>query len=319
MTRVLLTGATGFVGRNLGSLLAHSPYIVRAALRAPGRPPAGIAEVAAVGDITSQTDWSAALADVDTVIHAAARAHRPNDPAEEPYLEVNARGTGCLARAAARAGVRRFVYLSSIKVNGEGITDRPYRVGDPPRPGDAYASSKWLGEQYLQEVVAASAMQGVVVRAPLVYGPGVKGNFLRLLRWVQAGRPLPLGGIHNMRSLVNVWNLCDLLRLLLEHPLAAGRTWMVSDGEDLSTPELVRRMARAMGRPVRLLTVPRPLLSVVARLTGASAEFARLCGSLTVDISTTRGELGWTPPVAASTGIARTVDWYLTQGQARGS
>jgi UDP-glucose 4-epimerase len=273
-----------------------------------------------VGDITSRTDWGAALDGVDTVIHAAATAHRLNDAAaEEPYLEVNARGTLCLARAAARARVTRFIYLSSIKVNGEGKPDRPYSASDEPRPCDAYARSKWLAEGYLQDVVEATAMQGVVVRAPLVYGPEVKGNFLRLLRWVQTGRPVPLGGIDNARSLVSIWNLCDLLRLLMEHPAAPGRTWMVSDGEDLSTPELVRRIARAMGRRARLLAVPSTLLAVAARLSGRSTEFARLCGSLTVDVAATRLELGWSPRVSVTEGIARTVDWYLTKEHARGT
>src|SRR5271170_2995651 len=218
MRRVLLTGASGFVGRNLSLFLAGSSYVVRAALRRPHMEPVGVAESAVVGDITSQTDWNTALKGIDTVIHAAARVHCVNDTAEEPYFEVNARGTLGLARAAARAGVTRFIYLSSVKVNGEGEPDRPYTTSDEPHPGDAYARSKCLAERYLQDVVKVTAMQGVVVRAPLVYGPGVGGNFLRLLHWVQRGRPVPLGGIDNARSLVSVWNLCDLLRLTMEHP-----------------------------------------------------------------------------------------------------
>ena len=189
MKRVLLTGVTGFVGRNLCLLLAGAPYVVRAALRSPRTEPAGVAEAAGRRGyhLADRSSWGAALEGVDTVIHAAARAHRVNDTAEEPYFEVNARGTLCLARAALRAGVTRFIYVSTIKVNGEGEPDRPYTASDEPHPSDAYARSKWLGEKYLYEVVAATAMQGVVLRAPLVYRPGVKGNFLRLLHWVPNG------------------------------------------------------------------------------------------------------------------------------------
>jgi nucleoside-diphosphate-sugar epimerase len=317
MTRVLVTGATGFVGGHLCAALGSSSYLVRAALRESRAAPAGAAEVAVVGEINSATDWRAALADVDIVVHAAARAHRLNDTESEPYLEVNGRGTLRLAQAAARAGVRRLVYLSTIKVNGEGGADRPYTASDPPQPRDAYGQSKWLGEQHLQQVVGAGAMQGVVVRAPLVYGPGVKGNFLRLLRWVQRDWPIPLGSVNNARSLVSVWNLCDFLRLVLEHPAASGRTWLVSDGEDLSTPELVRRMASAMGRSVRLWRVPPAALAAAAAVTGRGGELARLCGSLRVDSAVARGALGWSPPLSVTEGIARTVAWFSASEPAR--
>jgi nucleoside-diphosphate-sugar epimerase len=317
MTRVLVTGATGFVGANLCACLAEARCLVRAALRTPGTPPAGVAEVAVVGDIGSQTDWRAALDGVDTVIHAAARAHRPeNRDPEETYLEVNARGTLTLARAAARGGVRRFIYLSSIKVNGEGRVDRPYSAADDAHPGDAYARSKWEGEKHLQEVVEATTLQGVVVRAPLVYGPKVKGNFLQLLHWVCAGRPVPLGGVANARSLVSVWNLCDLLRVAIEHPAAPGGPWLVSDGEDLSTPELVRRIARAMQRPLILPRVPTPLLRLAGGLTGRGAQVRRLCDSLTVDMGATRSRLGWSPPMDVNEALERTVRWYLSGGAA---
>ncbi len=310
MTRVLLTGATGFIGRHLCTQLDAARYMVRAALRNPEPPPAGAVESAVVGAIGAQTDWSAALDGIDIVLHVAAMAHRPDVTAIEPYLEVNARGTSCLVRAAARAGVKRFVYLSSIKVNGEGA-DRPYSDRDEPHPCDAYAQSKWLGERHLREVTESGPMQGVVVRAPLVYGPGVRGNFLRLLRWVETGRPIPFGSIHNRRSLVSSWNLCDLLQLLLDHPAATSRVWMVSDGEDLSTAELARRIARAMGRRAHVLAVPGTLLAVAATLTGRKADLARLCGSLTVDSAPAGRELGWSPPVPVTQGIERTVAWHL--------
>ena len=175
---------------------------------------------------------------------------------------------------------------------------------------------KWLGERYLQELAGSSAMRTVVVRAPLVYGPEVKGNFLRLLRWVDEARLLPLGAVQNRRSLVSVWTLCDLLVHLLEHPAAVNRTWMVSDGEDLSAPELVRRLAQALDRPARLLSIPPELLRLAGKLLGRGAEVQRLCDSLTVDIAPTRELLGWSPPLSVDEALARTVSWYRAAGRA---
>ena len=316
--RVLLTGANGFVGRELSGALASASFRVRAALR-PGRPiPAGTAEVALIDELSAHTAWGEALAGVDTVIHAAARAHRLDDPETKAYSAVNAEATRALAGEAVRAGVRRFIYLSSVKVNGEGRAER-YRPDDEPQPADAYAQSKWLGERYLRDCAARSALEVVIVRPPLVYGPQVRGNFLRLLHWVESERPLPLGSIHNARSLVSVWNLCDLLRVLVAHPHAANRTFMVADGEDLSTAELVRRLAAAMGRRARLPAVPAAILRLAAAVSGRGAEFARLCGSLTVDAAATRAALGWAPPLSVTEGIGRTVSWFLAQEEARGS
>jgi nucleoside-diphosphate-sugar epimerase len=311
MRRILLTGATGFVGGHLCARLAGAPYVLRAALRMPLALP-GVAESAVVGPIDAHTDWGSALSDVDVVIHAAARAHRLNDAAVEPYLEVNARGTQHLAVAAAQAGVRRFIYLSSVKVNGEGRADRPYRPDDTPAPADVYGNSKWLGERYLWEVGSSGKLEPVVVRAPLVYGPQVKGNFLRLLRWVDEARLLPLGAVQNCRSLVSVWTLCDLLVRVIEHPAAVNRTWMVSDGEDISAPDLVRRLAHALSRPARLLNVPPSLLRLAGDLLGRGADVRRLCDSLTVDIAPTRELLGWSPPLSMDEALARTVSWYRT-------
>jgi nucleoside-diphosphate-sugar epimerase len=314
VSRVLLTGANGFVGSFLCDALSSAGHSVRAALRAD-HPLADGVEKAIVGEIGSGTRWREALVGVDWIVHLAARAHVMHAGAENAalYDEVNARGTLALATAAAAAGVQRLVYVSSIKVNGEETAGRRlFTAADEPSPRDAYGRSKWMGEQHLREVAARTSMEAVVVRPPLVYGPGVRANFLRLMQWVDREWPLPLGAVHNRRSLVSVWNLCGLLVESLQHPAAAGRTWMVSDGEDLSTPDLIRRIGRNMSRRVRLLPVPITLLSSCARLLGRQSEVARLTGSLEVEVGSTRRELGWSPAVTVDEGLARTVAWYRT-------
>jgi nucleoside-diphosphate-sugar epimerase len=317
MTRVLVTGATGFIGGFLCDALAQAGYRVRAALRTDRSVPDYVAEKVVVGDINSTCNWTAALEGVDSVIHAAARVHVLHDAAELSalYAETNERGTQCLVSAAARAKVRRFVYLSSVKVNGEETSGNAHTPFDEPRAQDAYGISKWHAEKHVVQIAALSAMEAVIVRSPLVYGPGVRANFLRLMRWVDSGWPLPLGAVRNRRSLVNIWNLCDLLIHVLRHPSAPGRTWMVSDGEDLSTGDLIRHIGAAMGRRVRLFSVPVGLLQLGAGLVGGRAEITRLCGSLVVDITQTRADLGWSPSVAVDDALARTVAWYLGEGR----
>jgi nucleoside-diphosphate-sugar epimerase len=312
MACVLVTGATGFVGSILCERLAGAGYVVRAALRSDRTVPDYIAQKVVIGDI-ADGDLTAALEGVTAVVHAAARTHVLHDSADnaELYIHTNTRGTERLAQAAAQAGVRRFVFVSSIKVNGE-ESGHAYTADDQPCPQDAYGTSKWLAENALQEVAARTGLEAVIVRPPLVYGPGVRANFLRLMRWVDAGRPLPLGSIRNRRSLVSAWNLCDLLQLTLTHPAAPGRVWMVSDGEDLSTVELIRRIGTTMRRRVRLVPMPLGALRVAAALTGRAGEIERLCGSLCVDITATRRELGWAPPLPMSQGLARTVAWYAS-------
>jgi nucleoside-diphosphate-sugar epimerase len=316
--RVLVTGATGFVGKTLCGELADAGFVVRAALRSDRETPRGVGERVVVGDIGSRTEWRAALEGVDVVLHAAARAHVLGDsPANaDLYTESNARGTLRLAEAAASAGVQRLVFLSSIKVNGEDSGARLYRADDRPQPLDAYGRSKAQAEEGLREVSARTGLQIASIRSPLVYGPGVRANFRRLLQWVDGQRPLPLGSVRNRRSLVSVWNLCSLLTQALTHPAAAGRTWMVSDGEDLSTPELITRIGSAMRRRVTLLPVPVALLNVAGTLVGKGAEVKRLCGSLAVDIADTRADLGWAPPIPLSEGLQRTVEWYLAEHNA---
>jgi UDP-4-keto-D-QuiNAc 4-reductase len=311
MKRVLVTGATGFVGAVLCEHLRDAGFTVRAALRSERSLPACIAERCVIGDLAAAGPLEAALDGVDAVVHAAARAHVLNDSPENAalYEQVNAQGTRILAEAAARAGVRRFVYLSSIKVNGE-ESARAFRADDVPAPQDAYGRSKWAGEQALFAVTAGSAMQGVVVRPPLVYGPGVKANFLRLMRWVSSGWPLPLGHIRNRRSLVSLWNLSDFLVCVLEHPAAAQRVWLVSDGEDLSTTALIRQLAVALRRPARLVPVPPMLLRAAASALGRAEVIDRLCGSLYLDILPAREELGWHPPLRLVEGLRRTCDAF---------
>jgi nucleoside-diphosphate-sugar epimerase len=312
MSRVLVTGASGFVGGVLCETLRASGYTVRAAVRtAEHAAPAG-AEQVVIGDL-STTDWTAALRDVQLIVHAAARVHTPGTAAVA-YEQTNAEGTRRLADAAARAGVQRLVYLSSVKVNGDGA-ERAYAATDEPKPGDAYARSKLRGEQYVLAAGAAGVSVGVV-RPPLVYGPSVTANFLRLLSWADRGCPLPLASIDNRRSLVSVWNLCDLVRRLLDHGTARGRIWMVSDGEDLSTPQLIRELARALNRPARLFPMPPALLRWAGWLLRRDTELARLCGSLTVDMTPTCLELGWRPPISLEDGIARTARWYRSRGRA---
>jgi nucleoside-diphosphate-sugar epimerase len=312
MPRVLVTGATGFVGKVLCASLAGAGYIVRAALRSEGFESDAIAERVVVGDICADTNWRNALIDVDFVIHAAARAHVLHDSPQNTtlYFRTNVDGTRRLAEASALAGIRRFIFVSSIKVNGEETTGRAFTASDVPHPKDAYGESKLRAELALSEVGQGSRMPACIVRCPLVYGPGVRANFLHLLRAIDKGLPLPFGAIENNRSMVSIWNLCNFLVNLLENGAAPGRTWMVADGHDLSTPELIREIAAAMGRQARLIGVPVPVLKFLGAISGRTSEVARLCGSLQVDLTTTRRELRWEPPMTLREGLAGTADWY---------
>jgi nucleoside-diphosphate-sugar epimerase len=224
-----------------------------------------------------------------------------------------------LAEAAARNGVARLVYLSTVKVNGERTSGVPFGAHEEPRPVGAYALSKWHGELALQNAALRSQLQYVTVRSPLVYGAGVRANFLNLMEWIRRGRPLPFGAVRNLRSLISVWNLADVLVRAAEHPVAGGRVWMVSDGADVSTPELLRALGQAMGRAVKLAPVPVSLLRVAGALMGRRAEMDRLCGSLVVDISETRSILDWTPPLTLQSGLERTAAWYLAESRSDAS
>jgi nucleoside-diphosphate-sugar epimerase len=293
VSRVLVTGASGFVGSTLCGVLSKAGYRVRAAVRDPSRAPPEAAETATVGELGAGTRWQDALEGVELAVHLAARAHVMNDAgSDEAYREANARGTRNFAAQCTRAGVRRLVFLSSVKVNGEATAGRPFSALDAPQPQDPYGVSKCEGEEFAMQAGEQGAMEVAIVRAPLMYGPGVKANFLRLMRMVDQERLLPLGAVANRRSLLSVWNLCDLIGVLLRHPQAVGRVWMASDGEDVSTPELIRRLALAMQRRARLIPVPMALLRAAGAAVGRRAEVARLCGSLTVDLSATSDLLG---------------------------
>lgn len=307
MKQVLVTGATGFVGQALCPLLESNGWTVRKAVR---RPQAGCI---AVGDIGPETDWRTTLDGVTEVVHLAARVHVMRDATSDPLTEyhtVNCAGTASLARQAAKAGVKRLVYLSSIKVNGEFTGATPFRAGDPPHPLDPYAISKWEAEQALQRIAGETGLEIVVLRPPLVYGPGVKANFLRLLGLVERGLPLPLGAVKNRRSLLYLGNLADAIRVSLSHPSAAGKTYLLSDGTALSTAELVRHLAAALGKAPKLIAVPPGLLKIAALLTGKSAEAARLLDSLEIDGTAITNDLGWHPPYSTEQGLAVTASWY---------
>jgi UDP-glucose 4-epimerase len=311
--RVLVTGATGFVGRALLARLAADGHALRAAVR--NRAPDLDVEQVRVGDLGPNADWDPAVAGCGVVIHAAARVHVMNERAADPlaeYRRANVEGTLHLARRAAAAGVRRFVFVSSIKVNGE-VTHpgRPFRADDPPAPVDAYGVSKLDAEQGLRHIADETGMQFTIVRPPLVYGPGVKANFLALMRALNRGLPLPLGAIHNKRTLVALDNLVDLIAVCTRHPAAANAVFLAGDAEDLSTTELAQRLAAALGARARLIPVPAEMLEVAARLLGRGAFAQRLCGWLQVDIGATCERLGWSPPVGVDEALRRTAAHFL--------
>jgi nucleoside-diphosphate-sugar epimerase len=319
---VLVTGASGFVGSALSSSLLAQDHVVRAAVRfAASMPSAEGLDVVAVGEVDAQTDWSAALAGVDCVIHCAARAHVMHETEADAlaaYRAVNVAGTQRLAEQVAALGIRRLVFLSSIGVLGIHTNGRaPFFVSDTPAPVEDYAISKWEAEQALWAVSARTGLEVVVVRPPLVYGPGAKGNLLRLASLVARGLPLPLGAVHNQRSLVGLSNLVDLLRRCAVDPAAAGQTLLVSDGQDLSTPQLIRLLAEGMNKPARLLPVPVFGLRAAGSLLGKRAEVDRLVGSLKVDSGHTQAQLGWTPPVSVEDGVREMAQWYAKSEGAR--
>lgn len=311
---VLVTGATGFVGHNLCGRLLAQTFNVRGTLLKSENSTLLVSgvESVTVEPLRGDTQWSHALTGVDIIIHLAARVHIMDDPSADPLTEfrrVNVEGTAQLAREAVNAGVRRLVYISSIKVNGEECTT-PYNPDTPPNPTDPYGISKWEAEQALRKIEVETGLEVVVVRPTLVYGSGVKANFLNMMKIISRGIPLPLASISNKRSLIYVGNLVDALATCAVHPGAAGKTYLVSDGDDVSTPELIRRTAKALGASTCLFPLPLSLMRIAGKLTGKSAAVNRLTGSLTVDSSKIRRELGWKPPFTMDEGLQETAEWF---------
>ncbi|EJN00850.1 SDR family oxidoreductase [Herbaspirillum sp. YR522] len=316
--RVLVTGASGFVGGALcAHLRSHPNMRVRAAVRTATHQVLGTDDPAQVlvSALDAGTDWTDALDGIDVVVHCAARVHVMKESVRDPMAEfrrVNVEGTLQLARQAQAAGVKRFVLVSSIKVNGEStLPGRPFLADDLPHPADPYGLSKLEAEQGLLRLAKDDAMEVVIVRPVLVYGPGVKANFLAMMRWLDRGIPVPLGAIvHNRRSMVAIANLVDLLTTCMVHPAAAGQVFLAADGEDLSTTELLRRVAKALDRPARLLPLPYTWLEAAARMLGRPGVAQRLCGSLQADITKNRTVLGWSPTISVDAALARTAAHY---------
>ena len=313
---VLVTGGSGFLG---GGLLRHLAFCGRYSLVAALRRechelPQSIRRFM-YADLTAYVDWQNALNHVDVVVHSAARVHVMAESAADPVAEfrrVNVEASLNLARQAAKAGVKRFIYLSSIKVNGEFTQPGcAFAADDSPDPVDPYGISKLEAELALKDLALATGMEVVIIRPVLVYGVGVKANFLNMIRWLQRGVPLPFGAVHNKRSLVSLENLIDFIVTCIEHPAAANQTFLVSDGHDVSTTELLRSLAKAMNSPTILLPLPVSLMSVVAKLLGKGAVAQSIFGSLEVDITKNQRVLGWVPPVSFRSAIESTVKPFL--------
>jgi nucleoside-diphosphate-sugar epimerase len=315
--RVLVTGADGFVGRYVCRKLIESGYSVRAGVRNAKSIPdlqhavQGLSDSSLLGDLGANPELRGPLAGVSAVVHLAARVHVMKESSGDPLQEfrrVNVVGTESLARAAAEAGVRRFIFVSTIKVNGDLTSGEPFNVDMPPAPQDAYAISKWEAEEALRSV--ESGLEVVIVRPPLVYGPGVRGNFLRLMSLVDRALPLPWPSRENCRSMIGAENLADFLVQCVDHPKAAGQSFLVKDSEDISTRELITRLARLLGRPVRLVPVPESLIRLAASLTMKKEAAGRVLDSLVIDSSHAQRLLKWVPPVTLDEGLAATARWY---------
>ncbi len=318
--KILVTGATGFIGTQLSETLAKSGHEVRCTARALAPNSSTTPEIVTC-DLESVDNLDHLTASCDAIIHLAGRAHvMSDDPAtsESLYLSANVDVTRRLAQSAARVGVKRMILMSSVKVNGESTTiDTPFTSQDTPNPQDPYGRSKTQAEQALWDIASTSELEGVVIRPPLVYGPCVRANFASLIGIVNRGIPLPLGSIHNKRSFVSIDNLIDCISTALQSSNAAGQTFLVSDGNDLSTPELIRSIASALHKSPMLIPFPPALLKLAATTAGKRGAYDRLCGSLTVDIALTKQKLSWTPPFTVQDSMQRTVDAFIKSKDSR--
>jgi nucleoside-diphosphate-sugar epimerase len=308
---VAVTGAGGFVGRAAIVQIAAAGFGVKHVRTRPT-----LRDAARADDIGADTDRTGVVAGCEAMVHLAGLAHVPSRQAEgmgdEPYLQINRDLTVRLAREAVRTGVGRFIFVSSSKVNGDG-RERPYTLGDEPEPLDAYARSKWAAEQGLHEIARETGLEVVIIRPPVIYGPGVKANFRQMIRAVDQGWPLPLGAIDNLRSICYAGNVGDLIARCLDHPDAPGKTFYVADEAPLSTPELVQRLAAALGKKSRLLNVSPALLKLAGSILGRGEQIERLASSFILDTSETTGVLGWKPPYSTEEGLAETAKWWRTR------
>ena len=315
MSHVFVTGAGGFVGQALCRRLLADGWRVRGAVRtSQGTIMPDGAEIIHIDHIERAVDWPPLLSGMDIIVHLAARVHVARETALDPsaaFREVNVRATERLAKAAAVAGVKRLIYISTVKVHGE-VSQKPLTEEDPIAPADPYSVSKWEAERVLRQVSGETGLDVVILRPPLVYGPGVKANFLSLLKWVAGGFPLPLGAIENQRSLIYLDNLVDAISVVMNRPEAAGQTFLVSDGQDVSTPQLIQQIAASMHIKPRLWPASMNLLKFLGRISGRIAEAAKIIGSLSVDASKIGERLQWRPPYAFEQGIRETVQWYMT-------
>jgi len=316
--KVLLTGATGFVGKAVSEKLIETGVYLVASVREKSEILSHQVSQVLISDLTSETDWSLALKSVDVVIHSAARVHVMNDTSEDPLAEfrkVNLEGTMALALQAVKAGVKRFIFISSIKVNGEStLSGRPFTADDTPSPLDAYGISKAETEEALMEISLATKMEVVIIRPVLVYGPEVKANFLNMMSWLNHRVPLPLGNIQNQRSLLALDNLIDFILLCVDYkksPKASNQIFLISDGEDVSTTELLRKTANALGKRPLLISVPVWLMKFAANLLGKGEVANRLFSSLQVDNSKAKELLGWTPVINMDEQLKKTAEEYL--------
>jgi nucleoside-diphosphate-sugar epimerase len=307
--KILVSGANGFVGKPLCEALIKRGWMVRGAVRSQGFDNLSI-EFVKINDINAQTDWSEALRDIDVVIHLAARVHNREEMSADPLMEfqkVNVEGTKQLAMQATKAGVKRFVYVSSIGVMGP-QGKLPFTEEDKPNPQNYYSISKWEAEKCLSEIAKKYGLEVVIIRPPLIYGPNAPGNFFKMTQLIKKKIPLPLASIKNLRSLIYIDNFIDALVLCVNHPKAAGKTFLISDGDDVSTPQLFIEVAKAMGAKINLLPCPIFLLKVLALFTGKRLVLSKLLDYLQIDNSKIKHDLGWKPKVCMGVGLKRTFE-----------